>query len=160
MNFTLLILLTAMSLGTACGVELGWGVMGVTTMGEPCSVEDQEVIFEKCVDDVAVAMGVDLSNRRLELRGNRDLSGCPSFCCGSNCPDCNCYSKGHYCFTHGCGANGRRLTVADEHVHTARFLVATGQIEQAVNECLDSKIEEYPCLGNPEDLTMKLFITE
>ena len=55
----------------------------------------------------------------------------------------------------------RRLTVADEHVHTDRFLVAKGQIQRAANECLDQKIQKgYECLGNPEDLRIKILLSE
>jgi hypothetical protein len=50
--------------------------------------------------------------------------------------------------------------VTDEEAQTARFLIATGQIEQAANECLDRKIAEgFTCLGNPEDLTIKIFLS-
>jgi hypothetical protein len=53
------------------------------------------------------------------------------------------------------------LTVTDEQAHTARFLITTGVIQQAANECLDRKIEEgYTCLGNPEDLTIKIYLSE
>jgi hypothetical protein len=53
------------------------------------------------------------------------------------------------------------LRVAGEHVHTERILYTRGQIEQAANTCLDRKIEEgYTCLGNPEDLTIKIFLSE
>jgi hypothetical protein len=50
------------------------------------------------------------------------------------------------------------LTVADG---TERFLVTEGELEQAANECLARKIQEgYKCLGNPEDLTTKIFLSE
>jgi hypothetical protein len=159
MNYSLFLL--AIMVGAARAVELDWKVMGVTTIGDPCSAEDDQVLYEECVEDVAVAMGIGDLFRRLELRGNRGLDSCPPECCGPDCPDCACYPKGTYCFTHGCNDNGRRLRVADEQAHTERFLYAKGKIQQAANECLDRKITEgYKCLGNPEDLTVKLFLSE
>ena len=155
------LLLLAM-VGAVCGVELGWNVMGVTTIGDPCSAADEEVFYEECVEDVAVTMGVDLSHRRLELRGNRDLqqSSTCSTCCQKCGGECGCYPRGTWCFTK-CSKRSRRLILTDEQAHSAWFLVATSQIQQAVNKCLHSKIEEgYSCLGNPEDLTIKLFLTE
>jgi hypothetical protein len=119
--------------------------------------------------DVAVSKGFE-GRRRLELSGNRELQT------GGNCPKCcdevpadnpcrdngcgSCYPRGHFCFTK-C-QTGRRLTVTDEHVHTERFLVTVGELEQAANECLGRKIKEgYKwCLGNPEDLTTKIFLSE
>jgi hypothetical protein len=155
MKYTLL-LLSAL-LHAVCGAELAASIQGVVTTEEPCSAAVEEVLYKECVEDVAVSMGVVL-NRRLELRGNRELqqlSHCQGYCC-ARCEKCNCYPRGTYCWTM-CSSN-RRLTVTDEH--TARFLVATGQIQQAANECLDRKIEEgYTCLGNPEDLTIKIFLS-
>jgi hypothetical protein len=160
MKLTLLLL--AAMIGAACGAELGAKIMGVTTIGDPCSASDEEILYEECVVDVAVAMGVNLS-RRLELRGNRELqTGSTCNTCCQNCPSCimsDCYPLGTWCFTY-CSIS-RRLTVADEHVHTERFLYTKGQIQKAANECLDLKIEEgYTCLGKPEDLTIKIFLSE
>jgi hypothetical protein len=112
--------------GAVCGVELGWNVMGVTTIGEPCSTSDQEAFYEECVEDVAFSMGVDLSRRRLELRGNRDLqqSNVCSTCCQNCGGDCGCYPKGTYCFTKNCSNTNRRLILTDVQAHTAWFVVA------------------------------------
>jgi hypothetical protein len=98
MNYILLLL--AAMVGSAYGVELGWNVMGVTTIGEKCTEEAQEFFYEECVRDVAVTMGVDL-DRRLELRGNRGLQ--QSDRCYSCCQ--NCISAGHEC---GCYPKGVR----------------------------------------------------
>jgi hypothetical protein len=151
--------LLAVWLGAVCGAELGASIQGVVTTEEPCSEAVEEVLYKECVEDVAVSMGVVLS-RRLELRGNRELQSQPSHCyggCCAKCSNCNCYPRGTYCYT--MCSRKRRLTVTDEH--TARFLVATGEIQMAANECLDRKIEEgYTCLGNPEDLTIKIFLSE
>jgi hypothetical protein len=59
-----------------------------------------------------------------------------------------------------CGTR-RRLTVADEHVHAARILVATGEIADAVVGCLRQKSteEEYTCLGDPDKLTVRIFLS-
>ena len=59
-----------------------------------------------------------------------------------------------------CGTR-RRLTVADEHVHAARILVATGAIEEAAVGCLREKIttEEYTCLGDPDELAVRVFLS-
>jgi hypothetical protein len=154
-----LFLLAAIMLVTMCGAEIGWNVQGVVTTEEPCSAADEAVLYGECVQDVAAAMGVDL-DRRLELRGNRELqqSNVCSRCC-SRCRDCECYPRGTYCFTK-CSQN-RRLPVADEQAHTAWFLVATGQLQQAVTKCIDRKIEEgFTCLGNSEDLTIKIFLSK
>jgi hypothetical protein len=103
------------------------------------------------VEDVAVSVGLVLG-RRLELRGDRELSFC------SACPN-GYYPRGHWCFTR---CSGRRLAGTDEQAHTERFLFAQkGIIQKAANECLDRKIEEgYKCLGDPEDLTIKIFLSE
>jgi hypothetical protein len=60
-----------------------------------------------------------------------------------------------------CSGPGRRsLTVTDEQAHTERFLVEKGHVQQAANECLDRKIQEgYECLGNPQDLTIKIYFS-
>jgi hypothetical protein len=68
-------------------------------------------------------------------------------------------SRGHWCFYH-CG--GRRLTIADELVSNtiADELVSKGQLEQAAYACLVPKIEDdYVCLGNLEDLKVKIFLS-
>jgi hypothetical protein len=143
------------------GVDIGAKIRGVTSMGESCSEADEMVLYKECVEDVAVSMGVDLS-RKLELRGNRELQStgnkCGVCCDPQNCPDCNCYPRGTWCFTY-C-STGRRLTVADEESHTERFLLALGLIQQAANDCFDNHIPEYPCLGDPKDLTVKLYFSE
>jgi hypothetical protein len=161
MKYTLLLL--AALLHTVCGAEISASIQGVVTTEEPCSEAVEEVLYKECVEDVAVSMGVVLS-RRLELRGNRELQSQPSHCygaCCQNCSDCDCYPKGHYCWWMCSNKEDRRLRLTDEHIHTARFLVATGEIQMAANECLDRKIEEgYTCLGNPEDLTIKIFLSE
>mgnify|MGYP000270310540 CR=1 FL=1 len=158
MKYTLFLL--AALLRAVCGADVSWNVMGVVTTEEPCSAADEEVFYDECVRDVAISMGADLTqNRRLELRGNRELQYNPCSVCCSRCDNCGCYPKGTYCFTR-C-SQSRRLTVTDEEAHTAWFVVATGQIQKAANECLDRKIKEgYTCLGNPEDLTIKIFLSE
>jgi hypothetical protein len=146
------VFLLAALVGAVCGAELGAEIQGVTTNESYCTEEEEQILYQECVEDVAVSMGVVLS-RRLELRGNRELQG---FCsgCGSGS-----YPRGHWCFVM-CSAR-RRLTVADEHVHSDRFLVAKGQIQQAANACLDQKIEEgYDCLGNPANLRIKILLSE
>jgi hypothetical protein len=150
--------------GTVGGAELGVKIQGVTTIGDPCSAGDEEVLYEECVWDVAVSMGFE--GRRLELSGNRELqtgSTCTTCCdeipADEPCRDngcAACYPQGHWCYTY-CQSS-RRLTVADG---TERFLVTEGELEQAANECLARKIQDgYKCLGNPEDLTTKIFLSE
>jgi hypothetical protein len=152
MKYTLF-LLAAMA-GGVCGAELGAEIQGVTTSGIFCNAEEDQELYKECVEDVAVSLGVVLS-RRLALRGDRELQY--SFCgfCGSGA-----YPFGHWCFVM-CSAR-RRLAVADELVDTDdKLLVAKGQIQKAANECLDLKIEEgYECLGNPEDLHIKILLSE
>ncbi len=70
------------------GASVGAEVMGVTNIDvEPCSKEDQDFFYQKCVLEVAVAEGVVLS-RRLEVRGERGLqAGGTCSGCGT-CPEC------------------------------------------------------------------------
>jgi hypothetical protein len=140
--------------GAVRGAELGAEIQGVTTSGSYCTEEEQHILYQECVEDVAVSMGVVLS-RRLELRGNRELPVL-NFCSGCGTET---YPAGHWCFVM-CSAR-RRLTVADEHAHTDRLLVSKGQIQQAANACLDDKIQEgYECLGDPNDLRIKILLSE
>jgi hypothetical protein len=137
--------------GAVRGAELGAEIQGVTTRGDYCTVDEDQVLYKECVEDVAVSMGVLLSRRR-ELRGNRELNFCSG--CGSET-----YPRGHWCFVMCSG--GRRLVVADEYVHTDWISVAKGQIQQAANACLDLKIQEgYECLGDPKDLKIKILLSE
>jgi hypothetical protein len=144
----ILFLLVAM-VGVVCGAELGAEIQGVTASGIFCTAEQQQELYQECVEDVAVSMGIVLS-RRLELRGDRELQYLFCSGCGGGT-----YPRGHYCFVY-CSAR-RRLTVvddADEHV-------AKGQIQKAANDCLDLKIEEgYECLGDPNDLRIKILLSE
>jgi hypothetical protein len=149
----IIFLLAAMA-GAVRGAEVGAEVQGFTKIDvDPCSAEDQEMFYQKCVLQVAVSKGVVLS-RRLEVRGDRDLGMCSG--CGP-CPEC--YPKGHFCYT-WCQPK-RRLTltdvtdVTDEAAH-----IVKGQIQKAANECLDNKIEEgYTCLGDAKDLTIKIYLS-
>jgi hypothetical protein len=159
MKYILFLLAAMLSLSAVCGAKIGARISGVVTAEEPCSDEVEEVLWEECVEGVAIDMGVDLS-RRLELRGNRELqqSSMCTACCQKCGGGCGCYPRGTYCFTY---CTSRRLTITDEQAHTARFLISTGQIQKAANECLDRKIEEgYTCLGEPEDLTIKIYLSE
>jgi hypothetical protein len=167
-----LFLLAAM-VGAVSGHELDVRLMGVTTFGEPCSDLQQEALYETCVVEVAVALGWDMSHehRQLELRGSRELqtgSTCTACCdevLGLPCADngCwSCYPWGHWCWIY-CDPDKsrRRLQVPDEHVHTERFLFNVGELQQKVNECFDhASTHGSPCLGNPEDITVKLYIRE
>jgi hypothetical protein len=146
-----IVFLLAALVGVVFGAELGAEIRGVTISESYCTEDEEQMLYQECVEDVAVSMGVVLS-RRLELRGNRKLQ------CGG-CDADRTYPKGHWCF-YMCSAR-RRLTIADAHVSPDRFLVAKGQIQQAANACLDLKIEEgYECLGDPEQLRIKIFLSE
>jgi hypothetical protein len=85
--------------------------------------------------------------RRLELRGSRDLQSC------SVCPP-----KGHWCWVK-CGYGDRRLTLADEHLD--RRLVDQGQIQIAARNCYEEKaaMTEYQCLGIADDIKLKVTFT-
>jgi hypothetical protein len=163
MKYALFLLAAMLSLGAVCGAEIGAKISGVVTAEEPCSDEVEEVLWEECVEGVAIDMGVDLNlSRRLELRGNRELPSSMCGACRQKCAggDGGCYPRGHYCFTK-CSSQHRRLTVTDEQAHTARFLISTGKIRKAAKECLDRKIEEgYTCLGEPEDLTIEIYLSK
>jgi hypothetical protein len=152
-----LFLLAAM-LGAVCGAEIGWNVEGVVTTEEPCLEAVQDFLYEECVQEVAILMDINL-DRRLELRGNRELyqaNACSKCCSRCNSGDCGCAPRGTYCFTK---CSHRRLIVTDAQAHTASFLIATGQLQEKVDVCLYKKIEEgYTCLGNPEDLKVKIYL--
>jgi hypothetical protein len=151
MKYALFLLAAMLSLGAVCGAQIDARIEGVTTAEEPCSLAVEEMLFEECVEDVAISLGVDLS-RRLELRGNRELQV-------YHCRACEPkhFWRGSWCFTM---CQSRRLTLTDEQAHTARSLIATGKIEQGANECLDRKIEEgCTCLGDPKDLTIQIYLS-
>jgi hypothetical protein len=147
----ILFLLGAAMFGAVRGAEVGAEVQGFTQIDvDPCSVDEQEGFYKECVLNVAVSLGVVLS-RRLEVRGDRDLGTCSG--CGS-CPEC--YPKGHFCYT-WCQVR-RRLTLTDVTDKAAH--IVKGQIQQGANTCLDDKIDEgYTCLGNKQDLRIKIFIS-
>jgi hypothetical protein len=152
MKYTL-VLLAAM-IATVCGAPLGAELQGVTD-GDSCSDAVIEELYETCVVDVAVALDLDVTHtRRLELRGNRELQNLCRGCYGT-------YNYPHWCAVMGCGGGRRRhLTIDDEHVHPERFLYTKGEIEQAANNCLRKEITEegLTCLGNPEELTINIFL--
>jgi hypothetical protein len=144
--------LLAAMVGAVCGTHLGAEFRGVTSIGDPCTQEQDLELYQVCVEDIFVSMGGVL-DRRLELRGSgRKLP---------ICAECEPYMflQGHWCFMYCVGR--RRLTVADEQAHPERLLVSHGKLQQAANECLDNKITNgYECLGNPEDLRIKIFLSE
>jgi hypothetical protein len=164
MKYTLLLLVAMV--GAVCGLQVG--VQIVYKVGEPsvdvvdpwtdppCSTEEENIIYETCVVEVAKHLGVNLS-RRLELRGDRELqvSYCQSCYPGVN------YPRGTYCFT-VCGPD-RRLAVS--HEHTERFLCSRGKIREAAYDCIEKKIEDkdkdFVCLGTgkKEDMAIKIFIS-
>jgi hypothetical protein len=158
MKYSLFLL--AVMVGTVCGAELGARIEGVTLSGPFCTAEQQDELYEECVVDMFVSMGGVL-DRRLDLRGGaRILPHC------SQCTEQMSGARGHWCFYH-CGGNNRRLTIADALVSKGQLLtivgelVSKGQLEQAAYACLVPKIEDdYECLGNPEDLKVKIFLSE
>jgi hypothetical protein len=154
MKRILYLLITAAMFGAVRGAEVGAEVQGLTNIDvDPCSTEDQVVIlYQECVINVAVSLGLVLS-RRLQVRGDRDLSVCSG--CGS-CPEC--YPKGHFCYV-WCHSS-RRLTLTDNVTDEAARIVK-GQIQQGANDCLDDKIDEgYTCLGDKNDLRIKIFLSQ
>jgi hypothetical protein len=149
-----ILFLLAAIFSAARGASVGAEVMGVTNIDvEPCSKEDQDFFYQKCVLEVAVAEGVVLS-RRLEVRGERDLqAGGTCSGCGT-CPEC--YPRGHFCYT-WCQPK-RRLTLTDVTEEAAN--ISKGRIQKGANDCLDDKIDEgYTCLGNKQDLRIKIFLS-
>ena len=148
----ILVSLAAM-IGAACGAELSAQIQGVTPSEIYCTEAEELAVYQDCVEAVAVAKGV-VSSRRLELQGDRELQT-TNFCSGCGT---GTYPRFHWCFRM-CSTR-RRLTVTDENVPTARSLHSLGDFHQAANVCLDSKIAEYPCLGNLEDLTIKVYHSE
>jgi hypothetical protein len=162
MKYSLLLLAAAM-VGVVCGAQLGAEIQGVTE-GSYCTEKVDQLLYNECVEDVAVSMGVVLS-RRLELRGNRELNPCSG--CGSGT-----YPRGHWCFVM-CSrrrlltvstedqALTTELIVTEDQALTKNVLDKTEQIQNAANDCLGRKIKEgCKCLGNPEDLTIKIMLSE
>jgi hypothetical protein len=154
-SLSLLVVMAMAMVTTVHGnhADVGAKIEGVTASGSFCTAEQQYELYEKCVEQVYDDMN-DGQDRRLQLRGGgRKLPTC------SQCTDQMIGSRGHWCFVY-CGG-GRRLTVTDDEAHTERFLVSKGQLQKAANECLDDQISNgYECLGNPEDLTIKIFLSE
>jgi hypothetical protein len=139
----------AVIVGTGFGFdELGAQIQGYKGDEHFCKDKVYKKLFEECVVSKAVENGANLGPRRLELRGNRDLLSC------SMCPD-NPW-RGHWCFVK-CGIGRRRLTFTDEHPE--RILVARGKIQKDANDCLHEKADEaeYACLGDKEELKIKIF---
>jgi hypothetical protein len=155
MEYSLFLLaIVAMAMvGTVRGAELGARIEGVALSGPFCTAEQEYKLYQECVEQVFFDMGGEL-DRRLELRGGgRKLFSC------AKCSDKAKGSQGHYCFTY-CG-EGRTLNVADKQAHTKRFLVSKGQLKQEAKESLENKITNgYECLGDPEDLRIKIFLSE
>jgi hypothetical protein len=150
MKYTLFLL--AAMVGTVLGTHIQAEIFGVTTIGEPCSEAVDQFLFKECVEDEATKLGIDFTARRLELRGDRELSYC------SACPS-GYYPRGHWCFTR-CG--GRRLSVDDESAHdTERRLCSQGKLKYEALQCLVDKLEGggYECLGNSDDLKIKIFLS-
>jgi hypothetical protein len=149
MKYSLFLLAVMAMVGTVCGAELAAQIEGVTLSGPFCTAEQEDELYQECVVDMFVSMGGVL-DRRPELRGGaRKLPPC------SQCNAQMSGARGHWCFYH-CGhrRRRRRLTIGDE-------LVSKGQLEQAAYACLVLKIEDdYECLGNPEDLKVKIVLSE
>jgi hypothetical protein len=128
--------------GVVHGASLIAEVSGVSDF-EACTEEVKEALFDECVVDEAVSIGFN-HTRRLELSDNRELGASTS-----------------YCWYQCDNAHLRRLTVAGEHVHTARFLSEKGRLEDAAVGCLHQKITEgFQCLGNPDDLTVTIVVSD
>jgi hypothetical protein len=165
MKYTLFLL--AAMVGAVCGVGIGAEIQYKSVpsdapgpegeeqfLSPPCTEVQEQDLYEMCVLEVAESMGVVLG-RRLELRGDRELQRI------SMCRGCRgSYPRGTFCFTR-CTFK-RRLTVTDTHAHTERLLCSQGKIKMAAYECLEEKIKAggYECLGNPEDLTIQIFLSE
>jgi hypothetical protein len=92
---------------------------GNTTVGHAgntptCSECLLDKLYERCVEDKAVARGAVLEKQRRELRGSRDLFTC-SVCNGRG------GVRGSWCWVI-CGVR-RRLTLADEHSERSLVVV-------------------------------------
>jgi hypothetical protein len=144
--------LLALIVGTVFGGDIDLKVSGFTEDGIFCNTTVHEVLYEECVVDKAIALGASF-DRRLELRGDRDLQYL-------NCDSCSYemkQKKGYWCY-YLCTENrsGRRLTITNVNadggeVNHCRFTAAA-------KECYLKKAEkvEYQCLGNPADLKVKV----
>jgi hypothetical protein len=121
-------------------------VMDATTgLEETCGKCVMEKLYERCVENKAVARGF---HERRELRDDRRL--CPTVCQGQS------YWRGHWCWVKGCR---RRLTLADEH--SERSLVDTAavvsELQQAAQICYEEKAEDFPCLGAAGEISVEVF---
>jgi hypothetical protein len=139
--------LLALIVGTVCGDEIGAIITGITNDGETCPTSVLDNLYNECVVDTAVALGASF-DRRLELRGSRDLSVCDV------CPDAARQLFGHWCYF-VCPWN-RRLTLANEHPD--RRLTNQGKIQKAARDCYEDKraMPKYKCLGE-RDLVIKIY---
>jgi hypothetical protein len=71
MKYTLFLL--AAIVGAGCGTHLDARIRDVTTSGDPCTQEQDQELYQVCVEDIFVSMGGEL-DRRLNLRsGEREL---------------------------------------------------------------------------------------
>jgi hypothetical protein len=143
--------LLGLIVGTVLGDEIDVRITGIsyTDDEKPCSMTDLETLYDECVVKEAVLFGASFE-RRLELRGSRDLQSC------SVCPPHP--PKGHWCWWK-CGYGNRRLTLVDEHPD--RRLVNQGKIQVAARNCYEEKaaMPEYQCLGIADDIKLKVSFT-
>jgi hypothetical protein len=150
-SFVLLTLIV----GTVCGDEIGARITGFTNDGKYCPAHVLDNLYDECVVETAVALGASF-DRRLELRGSRDLSPCDA------CPEAAKQMFGHWCYVM---CPKRRLTLADEDPD--RRLTNQGEIQQAARTCYDEKaaLPKYKCLGKGSDgtadgLQIKIYYSE
>jgi hypothetical protein len=134
--------------GIVLGDKIDVRITGISYIDDdkPCSITDLETLYDECVVKKAVLLGASFE-RRLELRGSRDLQSCSV--CPPNPP------KGHWCWVK-CGYGKRRLTLADEHPD--RRLANQGRIQIAARNCYEEKaaMTEYQCLGIADDIKIKV----
>jgi hypothetical protein len=139
--------LLALIVGTACGDEIGATIEGITADESYCPAAVLDNLYDECVVDTAVDLGASF-DRRLELRGSRDLG---DIC--DTCPEEAKTLKGHWCYVK-CGTKrrSRRLTLANEHPD--RRLTTQGEIQEAARDCYEEKrgMPKYKCLGTADDL--------
>jgi hypothetical protein len=138
--------------GIVLGDEIDVRITGISHIDdeEPCSTTDLNILYNECVVKEAVLLGA-LFERRLELRGCRDLQSCSI--CHPDPP------KGHWCWVK-CGHSKRRLTLASEHLDGR--LVNQGQIQVAARNCYEEKaaMTEYQCLGIADDIKVQVTFTQ
>jgi hypothetical protein len=143
--------LLALLVGTVSGDEIGAIITGFTADEDYCKPKVMDLLYEECVEDVAISLGASFPDRRLELRGSRRLQ----------CDKCTFEAtqmRGQWCWYH---CRARRLTIANERQdkRLPNRQTNQGKIQKAARDCYEEKRGQYKCLGTADDLKVSIEYT-